>query len=133
DLDRVQLALDDASALIDAYVGQVYRLPITGCAKPVATPGADPEFVAPPQLVRLCCDLARPSLCAVYVPDEHEIAQRRKQAIKDLENIATGKATLACPWGGEPGVVLAQTAQSPADVSYSFSRRSVSDDDLRGF
>jgi hypothetical protein len=43
DADRVQIALDDASAVVDSYVGQVYALPLQGCAKPVTVPGADPS------------------------------------------------------------------------------------------
>ena len=37
DAARVATAIDDASALIDGYVGQVYQLPLAGCAKPPST------------------------------------------------------------------------------------------------
>lgn len=130
---RVQLALDDASALVDAYIGQAYKLPLTGCAKPVTVPGEDPEYVTPPLLVQLTSDLARFNLYDDLAP-ENEVARRQAAAIKQLGAIGEGKAVLSCPWGGEPGQALGATAQSGGeDVAYSFSCRSVTDDTLRGY
>lgn len=133
DEDRVQTALDDAASVVDSYIGQVYKLPLVGCAKPVTVPGAEPEYVAPPHLVRLTCDLARFNLYDDLAP-ENEVARRHAAAKKELEAIAQGKAVLACPWGGEPGVALGATAQTGGDdVAYSFSGRSVTDESLRGY
>ena len=36
---RVEVKLGDAQAFVDGYVGQVYRLPLRGCAKPATLPG----------------------------------------------------------------------------------------------
>ena len=129
---RVAVALADASLLIDGYLGMVYRLPLKGCWRPESG-GVPGEWVPPPQLVPLCCDLARALLYSTYLPDDHEVSQRRKQALAALDLLAKGKTALSCPWGGEPGDVLSFTPQSEPELSYSFSRRSVTDDDLRGF
>lgn len=132
DEERVAVALEDASLTIDGYLGMVYRMPLNGCWRPESgdVPGA---WVPPPQLVSLCCDLARASLYSTFLPDEHEVSQRRKQAIAALESLAKGKTALSCPWGGEPGEVLSVTPQSEPELSYCFGQRSVTDDDLRGF
>lgn len=129
---RVAMVLEDASSTIDGYLGVVYRMPLKGCWRPESgdVPG---EWVAPPQLVAICCDLARASLYSTFLPVEHEVSQRRKQALEALQRIADGKAVLACPWGGEPGEVLSATPQTSANLSYSFSTRSVTDEELRGF
>jgi len=132
DTARVEVKLSDAQAFVDGYVGQRYRLPLAGCAKPSAVPGGV-EYVPPPVLSRLTCDLARYYLYDDLAP-ENEVYRRYQAAVKELDAIASGKTSLACPWGGAPGVLLAADAQSgePETVS-SFSRRGVTDDDLRGF
>lgn len=133
DADRVQIALDDASAVVDSYVGQVYALPLQGCAKPVTVPGADPEYMAPPQLVRITCDLARFNLYDDLAP-ESEVASRQKAALKELDSLAQGKTVLSCPWGGQPGTPLVSNAQTGGeDVAYSFSCRSITDETMRGY
>lgn len=130
---RVDTKLDDAQALIDGAIGQVYRLPLHGCAKPATVPGAEPERVVPPQLVRIACDLARFWL-RDGVSDESDVYRRYKDAKAELEAIATGRAQLACPWGGSAGEPLSTDAQQSADaVLYGFSHRSITDDSLRGF
>lgn len=131
DNDHVQIALDDACALVDGYVGVVYRLPLRGCAKPLV-PGQAQEFVPPPQVVRWTCDVARFYLYDDLAP-ENEVYRRFKEAQVAMQKLADGKTALACPWGGEPGDVLSATPQTEADLCYSFSARSVTDDDLRGF
>jgi phage gp36-like protein len=133
DATRVALALADASTLIDGYLGVLYRLPLRGCLKPAIVTGGVDEYVPPPQLVPICCDLARALLYSTYLPPEHEVSQRRKHALDDLDKLSRGKTALSCPWGGEPGDVLSTTPQTEADLSYSFSRRGVTDDELRGF
>lgn len=133
DADRVALALSDASVLIDGYLGVLYRLPLRGCRKPASVPGGADEYVPPPALVPLCCDLARALLYSTYLPPEHEVTQRRKQALEDLDKLARANTALSCPWGGEPGDVLSTTPQTAPDLCYSFSRRGVTDEDLRGF
>ncbi|WP_343590122.1 DUF1320 domain-containing protein [Paracidovorax wautersii] len=132
DTARVETKLADASAYIDGYVGQVYRLPLRGCAKPATVPGQPPTYVAPPVLVRLACDVARYYLHDDLAP-ENEVYRRYKAATKELDAIATGAALLGCPWGGSAGDLVAADAQQGAEVDYCFSPRTVRDDTLRGF
>jgi len=127
---RIETALSDAAAFVDGYVGQVYRLPLRGCAKP--STGGGVEYVAPPQLVRLSCDLARFYLYDDLAP-ENEVARRYKAALVELDSIAAGKTQLACPWGGEPGDLVASTAQTGDRVQYCFSPRQITDGVMREF
>lgn len=129
---RVEVKLGDAQAFVDGYVGQVYRLPLRGCAKPATVSGSALEYVPPPVLTRLSCDLARYYLHDDLAP-ENEVYRRFKAAVKELEAIAAGAAQLACPWGGSPGELVGADAQQGAEVAYSFSPRQVTDDTLRGF
>lgn len=129
---RVAVKLGDAQAFVDGYVGQVYRLPLVGCAKPATLPGGEPEYVAPPVLMRLTCDLARYYLHDDLAP-ENEVYRRYKAALKELDAIANGTAMLSCPWGGSPGELVASDAQQGNEVSYSFSPRQITDETTRGF
>ena len=74
---KAQRALDDAQHLADAYVGQVYALPLAGCSKPAPVPGDvhAQSQVPPPLLTRLVCDVARYYLYDHLAP-EHEVALR---------------------------------------------------------
>lgn len=128
---RVATKLGDAEAFIDGYVGQVYRLPLAGCAKPV---DGGVQLVPPPLLTRLACDVARYYLYNDLAP-ENEVHRRYKAAVGELEAIATGRLQLSCPWGGSPGEALAGDAQSGSggETWSSFSARAVTDDTLRGF
>lgn len=131
DQTRIELKLEDASAFVDGYVGQVYRLPLAGCAKPDGNGGT--VLVPPPVLVRLTCDLARYYLYDDLAP-EHEVYRRYKAALSELDAIAQGRTQLACPWGGSPGELLATDAQSGnLETQYSFSPRAITDDTLQGF
>lgn len=130
--DIIVQAIADADAAIDGYVGKVYRLPLRGCAKPPAKPGAAPQYVPPPQLTRLSCDLARYYLYDDLAP-EAEVYRRYKNALKELDAIAAGEAQLSCPWGGEPGELVASTSQTGQDVQHEFAPRRVTDDTLKGF
>lgn len=133
DAERVAAKIDDACAVVDSYIGQVYQLPLTGCAKPPTPPETAVEYVAPPALVRITCDLARYFLHYNLAP-ENEVYRRYKDAMKELEAFAAGKAQLTCPWGGSPGTPIAADAQSGGnEVSYEFSPRAVTDDSLVGF
>lgn len=133
DVARVETKIDDACAFIDGYVGQVYRLPLTGCAKPATEPGGEVEYVAPPVLTRIACDLARYYLHDDLAP-ENEVYRRYKAAVRELESIAAGSAQLACPWGGSPGALVGADAQSGGnEVWAEFSPRAVTDDSLKGF
>lgn len=129
--ERVALAIADAQTFVDSYIGQVYRLPLAGCAKPVA--GGGTEYVSPPLLARITCDLARYYLYDDLAP-ENEVYRRYKATIRELEAIAAGDSMLACPWGGSPGALIGADAQSGSAETYScFSPRQITDDSLRGF
>lgn len=121
--ERVQLKLDDATALADGYLARVFTLPLTGCTKPdPAAPGGVTQ-VPPPQLTRIVCDVARYYLYDDLAPDA-EVYRRFKNATAELQSIAEGKAQLTCPWGGAPG---APTATGPAagDTWSEFRPRTV--------
>lgn len=131
---KAEQALGDAQAWADGFVGRVYRLPLAGCAKPAPTPEnpAAVQYVAPPQLTRAVCDVARYYLYDDVAP-EHEVYIRFKAAERELAAIADGKAVLACPWGGAPGVLLAGDAPGEAEVYHGFSTRQISDDAIAGY
>jgi len=129
DQTRVDAAIADAGALIDGYVGQMYRLPLRGCGGP---PNDPTTYVVPPQLKRICCDLARYYLHDDLAP-ENEVYRRFKSAQVELQNIANGVTQVACPYGGEPGELLTSTVQSGEETSYAFSPRTITDDSLSGF
>ena len=132
--DKAERAIADAQAFADAFVGVAYRLPLAGCAKPAPVPG-DPqavEQVAPPQLTRIVCDVARYYLYDALAP-EHEVYLRYKAAERELTQIAEGKSVLSCPWGGVPGTLVAGDAPGDAEVFHGFSPRRITDDSLRGF
>ena len=131
---RAQRKLEDAHALVNSYVGMAYRLPLAGCAKPAPQPGNPQavEYVAPPLLTRLVCDIAR-----YYLYDDKctdEVLKRYEQAKQELLHISQGKATLACPWGGVAGDPLSADPQAGGcEVGYSFPARQMTDETLRGF
>ncbi len=132
--EKVERALADAQALADGYVGRVYRLPLGGCTKPAPVPGDmnAAQLVAPPQLTRIACDVARYYLYDNLAP-EHEVYLRYKAAERELVAIAEGKAVLACPWGGTPGTLVAGDAPGDAEVFYGFSPRRITDDSTQGY
>lgn len=131
---KVETALADAQAYVDSFVGRVYSLPLTGCVKPapvVGNPQAT-ELVAPPQLTRIAADVARYYLHKDFAP-ENEVYLRYKAAERELQAIADGKAVVSCPWGGQPGTLVAGDQPGEGEVFHGFSPRSVTDDALRGF
>lgn len=128
--DRVQRALDDAQAMMDGHIGAVYRLPLTGCVKPTPT-AQDPRattLVPPPDLTRMQCQLAR-----YYLHDDHATERARvdyEDAVAQLKSIATGKATITCPWGGVPGTAAGEQASVNGEdlTHYDFAQRAVTED-----
>ena len=133
-LEKAQRKLDDAHALADGALARVYRMPLAGCVKPASAPGesAAVVLVPPRQLTRIVCDVARYYLYDDLAP-EHEVSIRYKSAVAELQSIADGKTVLTCPWGGQPGVLVAGDAPGDGEVLYGFSPRSVRDEDLRGY
>lgn len=133
DTTRVQIAIHDAQMEVDSAIGRIYRLPLAGCVRPPVPPATEPSVVAPPQLTRLTCDIARYFLYDDAAP-EHEVVRRYKQARATLDDLASGTLQLACPWGGSPGELIAADAQSgSAEVYDFFAPRQITDDALRGF
>jgi phage gp36-like protein len=125
-------SISDAVAFVDGFVGRVYKLPLTGCAQPVTTVGAPVQYVAPPVLTRIACDLARYYLYT-DLPDEHEVTRRHKQVIAELKALADGSTQLVCPWGGSPGAAINADPLESAEVYHSFAPRQMTDNTLRGF
>ncbi|ENO98600.1 hypothetical protein C667_02808 [Thauera phenylacetica B4P] len=133
DTTRVQIAIHDAQMEVDSAIGRIYRLPLAGCVRPPVPPATEPSVVAPPQLTRLTCDIARYFLYDDAAP-ENEVVRRYKQARATLDDLASGTLQLACPWGGSPGELIAADAQSgSAEVYDFFAPRQITDDALRGF
>lgn len=128
---RIELKLDDAHALADSHLSRVYRLPLTGCAAPDPDHPGQTLRVAPRQLTRIVCDLARYYLYDDLAP-EAEVYRRYKQAVTELEGIAAGRVRLQCPLGEDPG---RPTAVGPAagDTWHVFARRTVTGDVERSY
>ncbi len=130
-LPRLELKLADAQAFADGFIARVYRLPLDGCGKPSVTPGVV-ERVCPPQLTRIVCDVARYYLYDDLAP-EHEVYLRFKAAEKELLAMAEGRTVLVCPWGGQPGALVANDPLADGEVYHAFTPRRITDDSMRGF
>ena len=126
---RIELKLGDAHALADGYLGRVYALPLTGCAKPVGVGAV--EHVPPPQLTRAVCDIARYYLYDDLAP-ESEVYRRFKQATAELQALAEGSTALVCPWGGEPGLP-ADSAVTGGETWHDFPPRQIGRDVSGGY
>ena len=85
-VDILNVAIDDASASIDAYLQGRYTVPVV----------PTPSF-----LKRIACDFAR-GLLDQNSPRE-EVVRRWEQAIAMLKDIAKGTASLPIPNGGATG------------------------------
>lgn len=131
---KAERALEDAQSYADGFVGRVFRLPLAGCKKPAPVPDNQyaVEYVPPPQLTRIVCDVARYYLYDDLAP-EHEVVQRYKAAERELQLIADGKSVLACPWGGAAGQIVAGEMPGEGECFWHFSPRRITDEDLRGF
>ena len=82
--DAVDEAIADAASLIDSYIAARYALPLE---------------IIPPVLTRTARDLVRYSLD--NDPTE-AVSKRRDDAIKFLEALTHGRATLGVPAAAEP-------------------------------
>ena len=128
----VEGRIADAQGVIDGWIGQVYRLPLRGCAQPPVVAGDPVTYSVPPQLVRVACDIARFYLYKDVAPD-NVVYLRYKAALAELQAIAEGKAGLSCPLGGLPGDLVGADAQQGWEVRHSFSPRQITDDTTRGY
>ncbi|MBD8554915.1 DUF1320 domain-containing protein [Rhizobium sp. CFBP 8762] len=114
DDDKVNLALADASSLIDGYVRGRYLVPI-------ATP--------PAEIVRAACILARYDLAqGEHTDPSEEMAKGRKDVITWLEQIAREIIHLDLPIASTHG-----TGQASSGPRGSDRPRIVTHDTLAGF
>lgn len=108
DVDRVNEALDSASAEIDSFVGVLYALPLAE---------------TPPFLKDICADLARYRL----YPDPTDIVvSRYKAAIERLTSIAKGVSLI-------PGASGKSLATRDDTVMTSGPARRLSRDSMAGY
>lgn len=103
----VVAALDDASAMIDSYLRKRYHVPLT---------------VAPPEINRACCILARYDLNTGgdKAPSE-QTKEDRKEVLSWLERIARGLVLLGMEelTDGEESFAEAQSRGGPGDAGYA--------------
>lgn len=114
DAARVQVAIDDAAALIDAHLSPRYALPLASV----------PRF-----LVNICTDLAREAL---YEDRITEHVQKRSDAARQLlRDISTGKVTLGPDTTGL--VTPVDPATGPANVEVVSGGRVFTSDSLADY
>ena len=90
---NVTSALTAASDEMDRYIAVRYAVPLT---------------VVPDDLVRVCCDIAMYRLCPFAGTLTDQKAQRYKEALGFLKDLAAGKATLGAQQDEEIAAVPAQ-------------------------
>lgn len=113
DDSKLQVALDDASAEIDTWIGQRYVLPLSDTA---------------PVLVRLACDISIYRLMALLPKESVADARRRyEDALAWLEDLANGDADLP----GGTGVEL--DSASTGSVKVAALPRRFTRETLEGF
>jgi phage gp36-like protein len=101
-------ALDDAAGEIDAYIGQVYQLPLT-------------TGVKYPLLVWISCDIARYRLWENKVNDETDtVYVRYKRAVKVLLELVAGELALVDEQGNiievkNPGIKVISSEKAFTD------------------
>lgn len=84
DTATCNVALDDASALIDGYLAGRYPLPL---------------LHVPTALVPICCDIARHRLYGDQAPEQ--IAKRNEAALAFLKSVGKGELALGLASDGE--------------------------------
>lgn len=94
-------AIADAGSLIDSYIGARYALPLIS---------------TPPVLLRTARDLVRYTL---DIEPSDVVTKRRDDAVRFLEALANGRATLGVPQASEP--MSLDTAEIQSD-GHVFSR-----------
>lgn len=115
DVARTERAVEDASSLIDGYLGTRYELPLA---------------VVPQVVKRICIDIAAYHLCPDASAMTDIIEKRYEAAIKICKDISAGRASLgeAEPKGGalDPGTI------GQGDVLVSGPERIMSRENLKG-
>ena len=107
--DVLDAALNDASAVIDGFIGRLYKLPL-----------AD----NPPLLIKICCVMAYYNLHRGMADDE--VKADRKDQMGILDKIAQGKMDLFNTSQSEP-------KSAPADARVDGPPRIFNRDNLKGF
>lgn len=106
DAARIDMALDNASALIDGYLAKRYSLPI------------DPSPVGAQLLRNLCCDLAVGELATTPATRNEIVVEAVKAARDFLTQLGMGKADIPQnpPPGGDGGALPASVSPNEAIV-----------------
>jgi phage gp36-like protein len=114
DAEVVTAALEAASAKIDGYIGNRYKLPLA---------------TVPAVLKGACCDLARYELWDINAPEI--VVQRRKDAIQLLKDISNGVLGLGADAAGASVVEESSNTISMQSGGKVFGReRFDCDDDI---
>jgi len=92
----MNIALDDASAVIDMYVGGRYKVPLSP---------------APQSLIKICCTLAYYGLHRGHHHDE--LRQTYEDALSYLEKIAAGKIELNQLGAEAPSATATAVVEAP--------------------
>ncbi|MCW8857702.1 MAG: DUF1320 family protein [Kangiella sp.] len=101
----VAQALDDASAIIDGYLGSRYKLPLP----------STPSIVVP-----MCCDIAR-----YYLYDDQateQVTKRYEDTIRYFKGVASGSIKLSVDEGEGKSNNLAQIESSGQEFSREKSK-----------
>lgn len=106
DQDKVESALNDASAEMDTYLGSVYTLPLS-----------DPN----PYLKTICCDITRFRLWDDAVSEE--VRKRYEDAVAWLKKVVKGDVSL----GIENTEEVFHAAMSRSTSDRTFTRNSLDD------
>jgi phage gp36-like protein len=118
---RLERGLSDASAQVDAYLARRFALPLVDAASQVP--------IVPDMIKRLTGDIARYLLTGTHVRETDAIRNRYKDAIDQLDRIATGKVSM--------GVELVMASSLSAPVGGASAVRAggrlFGDDQMRGY
>ena len=106
--ERIEAALADASAEVDAALAATHRLPLGGAEKSPGT-GAASSW---PRLVAIACDLARARLYDDV--SSAEVSARAEQARTALTRLADGEEALLDAAGGPAARRDRATRKGPA-------------------
>lgn len=102
DVTAINRALTDAAAEIDAYIGARFRLPLAQ---------------VPLVLVRVACDIAVYRLTALRrVGDVEEARARYEDAVRFLQALASGQATLGTAFSERPPLARPAARSGPPPV-----------------
>lgn len=108
----VNLALGDAAALIDGYIGKLYRLPLSS---------------VPPVLTKVMCDIARYYLHGKSAEKDGPVERAYNEAVAWLTSVSKGVVTIPDAEG------VAPVQAGGGSVKASAPGRVMTRDSLRDF